>query len=198
MLGLPGTGTLETNRNKQDLPAAISRCLAISVREISASDITSTCETCLCVNPSDPSWNCLFQEQVGYKTLARAYPEFWKYQECFLFVSISSINIFCCQQDWYKTPNPGSVYLKALQPWTQAWSFYSAEIASLPKFWTVPKKQIQLCSKKNISTILEHRDIVLAEGPPENANFATSISETCPRKLQKCLMTLDFELELLF
>lgn len=40
MLDLSGTGTLETSENKQDLTSAISRCLAISEREWSASVIT--------------------------------------------------------------------------------------------------------------------------------------------------------------
>lgn len=92
----------------------------------------STCETCLCVSLGSSSWNCLFQEQVGCEIPARAYPETWKCRECFLFVSISYINILCCQQDWCKIPNPGFLYLKALQPWTHTRSFLQCRNCIIP------------------------------------------------------------------
>lgn len=95
-----------------------------------------TCETCLCVNPS---WNYLFQEQVWCAIPAWAYPDTWKCRECFLFVSISYINILCCQQDWYKIPNSGFIYLKALQPWTQTWFFSVQELHHSPNFEQFPR-----------------------------------------------------------
>lgn len=87
----------------------------------------SACETCLCVNLRNPSWSYLFQEQVRYKIPVWAYPVTWKCRERFLFVSISEIIILCCQRHWYKITNSGFIYLKALQPWAQTWSFFSVQ-----------------------------------------------------------------------
>lgn len=92
MLDRSGTRTLESSENKQDLTSAIGRCLAISVRESSASVITAAVNLPSC-QPQQPF---LELSTPGCKIPARASPETWKCWECFLFVIISYINIPCC------------------------------------------------------------------------------------------------------
>lgn len=98
----------------------------------------SSCETCLCVNLSNPSWNYLLQGQAGCKIPARAYPETWKCWECFLFVTISYINILCCSARFVQNTKS---WLHLLKGTSDLILFAVQELHHSPNFEQFPRNR---------------------------------------------------------
>lgn len=103
---------------KQTGSSAISRCLAISVRESSASAITAAVKPALVSTSATLPGIICSRGRLGVKFQHEHILRLGNAGNVFCLSPSLTLIFSAVQQDLYKIPNPGYTYLKALQIWS--------------------------------------------------------------------------------